>query len=644
MVDKIRKREKKLYEPTNPIVLGLIIFSVTTLLFYLMPRELWFREDDLGTIINGLVKDWNSFFRVFTADCRSFICPINYQRSLPNVLSGLLRPMQNLVFSLIHSVVGLNAWTFYGVHVMFHAANAALFFFLSHYWMPLNYSVFAGLLFAFFPSVSWLTWAATLQNSLAVFFILLTMLCVYSHAKSFSLVWQGVAGVLFFCSLLSRETGVLLPLWFFFGAYLFIAPATMSFVSRCKIAFSYTWVFFAVNALYFLLRLWSFGVSTLSRSFNTIALHFPFLSKLLGLVNHNDVSIAVNAAASATPDQVAAIKKIPIAYTFGAKIFNAGYIIVSRFFSWISALFNYSAVSRLDHFFGIILFTLFGLLMWWAYKNYRIQFIWLITGLGCLAWPGIVAYPSPRYINGMFPLLIFFVVYGVYLFLREHRRDSLHGFMGGVAIFCGVALVFYGGYQNYCQIDKEGRLWVSGKKRFDDFFKRHNFDGKRRFVVLGSPFTSDIQSIFQAYLHNMCVTVVHEPFATFAQKGCMGCRQEYQVIGVSSKITTINGGFRFTSHDHEKCGWWLRFSDHPIQWSQANRCYQLTPQQYKQGKWYPCSIGKFKINSMISSDCVADIEFVIDKQWFDQDTVFVTWDSLNGSYKLLDASHLLTQS
>lgn len=157
---------------------SVIIFVLTFCLLGFAVDTFWFREDDLGTILNGIIRSWDDFVRVFSADCRSFITPANYQRTSPNVISGFLRPMQNALFSVVYYFWGVSPHAYLLTHVAFHAANTALFFILCSLFLPLGYSWLAGLMFAFYPNISWLTWIGTVQNSLATFFYYSLVYCL----------------------------------------------------------------------------------------------------------------------------------------------------------------------------------------------------------------------------------------------------------------------------------------------------------------------------------------------------------------------------------------------------------------------------------------------------------------------------------
>lgn len=615
-----------------------ILFTLTFVLLGFAVDKIWFREDDLGTILNGIIRSWDDLIRVFSADCRSFITPANYQRTVPNVISGFLRPIQNVVFSVVYYFWGVEPQAYYLTHVAFHAANATLFFVLCSIFMPVTFSFAAGMLFAFYPDVAWLPWIGTVQNSLATFFLLLTcLLCLHRRLI--------LAGFTFLCSLLSRESGILLPCWFFLGAYLFASSDYPKLGEKLKRALSYTWIFSLANGIYALMRLWSFGCATLPRTLRNAVLRYPWLSQYLGSnpvptsTPATEIAAAVHQAASVATQPIEPVSSAVVAHAtpFFQSLLNR---LSAVFQSWAKSLFNIPIWTEAQMWWAVIGVTALVIFLCYAYRNHKALLFWLTFGAACTLWPGVLAYPSPRYINLVYPFVVFIVVYAVWLVYSRTANARARVVIAG--LFCCAAgwMVGKGIYINRCSLRSVAYDRYVYKQRFDDFFERYTFDRDARFVLLSSPFVSDIQSIFQAYLGNLDSVVVFDPFGTLAERGNMGCRKEYQVTDVESEIVPIPGGFRLISHDKEHCGWWLRFSDFPIAWSPEHRAYQWMKEPYRPGVWYGCSVGSFMINGMVDDDCVYDISFVFDRQWVDERTVFVAWDSMSGEYYVVDGSHL----
>jgi hypothetical protein len=263
------------------IILGLVIFTLTFIACAYAVKELWFREDDLGQIINGIIRGWDDFLRVFSSDERDLIVPINYRRSNPNFISAFVRPLKNIFFPITYYCYGLDVYAYYRLHVLVHALNAALFFYTLNLFVPLGFAFLGGCMFSFFPDVSWLVWIATLHNSLATLFLLLSFLAYYAFWKRkqntiIALPFFVLSGTMFFLSLLSRENGIFYPFWIFSGVFLllFDQRPKMSFFKQTLLTFkkalTYTWIFFFVHGLYVAMRFYFFGTGTFSRTFHNL--------------------------------------------------------------------------------------------------------------------------------------------------------------------------------------------------------------------------------------------------------------------------------------------------------------------------------------------------------------------------------------
>ena len=592
-------------------------------------NQTWFREDDLGTLINGRVEDWASAVRVFFTDCRSFITPCNYQRTVPNFISALWRPLQNYIFSLIFYIFGPKSMAFYFLQVAFHAANAFLLFILYSLFVPLGLAFFGGLLFAFYPDVGWMIWASTLQNSLSVFFLILMMLCLSKlirlyNGLSFNLFdpLYLLAGGCYFFSLLSRESGIFLPAWLCSGVFIYLMmTANPRFWSKAWQSIKICWVFFASNIAYFLLRIWAFGFGTLDRTFANLFIRFPFLNNIFAPTQN-----IVNQAASQ-------VSNMPISEPFAAVSTppNIFWTMWQKSILWLQAIFNILLQTRVDQICATIAVLALILFVIFAFKRQKLLLLWLILGLACLIWPSVLTYPSARYINAAYPMIVFIFIYSIYLFYNSNKN-----IIGGLfcCIFCVAAIILAGRglRSNIHKLEGFAHERVEYKKRFDKFFAQYKFKPDANFVLICSPYVSDIESIFQFYLNNYSVRLVFDPFSTVAESGVMGCNKDYRTVGVKSEITKITGGFRLTSHDEQRCGWWLRHSNFNVAWCAKERAYRWTDKPYIPGVWYECSIGHFMINKMANSDCVTDISFIYDSRWIDENTVFVAWNTQLGEY------------
>jgi hypothetical protein len=284
---------------------------------------------------------------------------------------------------------------------------------------------------------------------------------------------------------------------------------------------------------------------------------------------------------------------------------------------------------------GILFFV--SLLVLYAYRQHLKMLLFLLIGIVLMSWPAAMAYPCPRYLNTIYPVIVLLMVGACFLLYQKQATKKYAQFLLVIlSLFMIKGIIL-----NRAQLHHGAAVRARYKKRFDQFFAQHTFAPQTRFVVFGSPFVSDIQSIFQTYLNDTNVQVAHEPMTTLAEQGTFSCNGPYRTHDVASRLEPIEGGFRFISDDPEHCAWWIHFSDHPLAWSQDDYAYIWTAKNYQENVWYPCSLGKFKINHMLDGKYLTDVSFVFDQKWIDEQAVFVVWDTQNGRYIVLNIKHLL---
>jgi hypothetical protein len=613
--------------------LSLILFSITFIFFAQAGRDIWFSLDDLGNIINGLIQGISDFFRVFSQDERAYIYPANFTIPKANVISGFYRPLQHIPFTLIYKYFGFYAFAYYLTSVAFHALNTVLIFYLFSYYMPLIFAFLSGLVFAFGPILDWITWISCLHNFMALFFMLLALLFFRLFCISSKLRWQFLAALMFLFSIISRENTIMLGLWLFCGVFL-LTPS--GFWQRLKFAIKQTWMFFVVYFSYFLLRLNAFGLSSLDRTFNNLILKYPVLRNFLGV--QVQVAGTYGPTCSQIPHAENCLHK-PLVVSlsnhlsgWGESLLNKLAALKSVFSQWGMGLLNINFDNVLIFLLGccLIIFII------WAYRKNLMLFFTLCLGFLFFIWPGIVAYPSPRYISAAYPFLIFIFFMAVYLISQRIERTSLRTLLFLIITLASVAYVCNGINKNFSGIKSICQETRRYRQKFADFFEKHKFDPDVNFIVMGSPFASDIQNVFQAFLSNLDLKLAFVRESCIAQRGTMGCNADYRTVGVRSKIERIGkNGFRFISLDKDHCCWWMNYSHFPLKWSEGDRAYVWSADHPQVGKWYDFSMGKFIINDRVGQHFVTDVTFLIDDVWIDDKTVFVVWDSHLGRYERL---------
>lgn len=634
----------------SKLFLSCFLFSITVVFFALVGRDVWFSLDDLGNIVNGLICSVKDFLRVFSQDERAYIYPINFTIPKANVISGFYRPLQHIPFTLIYKTFGFYAFAYYLTSVFFHALNTVLIFYLFSFYMPILLALLSGLVFAFAPTLDWITWISCLHNFMAVFFILLSLLFFRLFWNNKKWYWQALAAFMFLLSIISRENTIMLGIWLFCGAFLLMDKIfqSPSFWQRVKFAFKQTWLFGVVYFIYFFLRLNAFGVTSLERTLNNLLLKYPVLGKFLfGTIKSSTaVSDAVVGCANAELSSGVGVQ-------VGSNVAQTVSNLSSAQFSWTHAVFsNLAGIKNILVTWGSSLLntdlshesTLFFVcclifFMIFAYRKHFRILLTLILGLLFFIWPGIVAYPNPRYISAGYPFLVFIFFLAVHFVLQNIEHRWIKVFIYLIVTTTCLYYIVNGINKNFSGIRHACKETQKYRQRFADFFDKHKFNSDANFIVIGSPFASDIQNVFQAFLDNLDIKLAFVREACIAQCGTMGCSGDYKIQGTSSVIERVflNGkrGFRLISQDKDHCCWWMNYSHFPLKWSEQDCAYVWTDKPLQVGQWYDFSMGNFIINDRVGQHFVTDVTFLIDDKWIDDKTVFVVWDSMLGNYSVL---------
>ena len=430
------------------------------------------------------------------------------------------------------------------------------------------------------------------------------------------------ASCMFFFSLLSRENGIFVPFWLASGYLLFFNKQNDSWLLLFKKALLATVPFFIALASYMGLRLWAFGFGSLPRTITNLWLRLKLFTgaNTVHLVQENAITL---------PGQSALASPAATSWLM---------LLEKKFFSWLSPLLMMSPVKQYDKLFMLFLTIVILYILIKAYKKEKALFCFLLIGIALNCWPGFVAYPCPRYLSTIYPIIAFMISYALYLLYKRYKR---HRISAAILLMISIGFLVRGTATNRYTIYRETHERLLYKQRFDKLFSGFTLPKDCSLVVvLSSPFVSDIQSIFHYYTKNYTLAVAHEPFATLAEQGSFGCRQAYRCIGVSSKIIPIPGGYRLVSEEQNACCWRLHFSDYPLAWSEKDRAYEWQEKPYLSDQWYNCSIGRFKINKRLDDACISDMSFFIDQRWLGPGTVFIAWDTMAGCYTQLDSHHL----
>lgn len=617
------------------LFLGSLIFIIVFCIFSFSIKSNWFFMDDLGIIINGLIKNFSDFIRVFTDDMRNYAVTYNFKSPKSNVISGFLRPMQNLFFSITYHLFGLNPYAYYLLQTFFHAINASLIFIIFSYWLPLELSFFGGLFYAFFPGQSWMLWLCSLQHNLSLFFFLLSaLLFIKWHKNQKNYLLCISSGISFLLSLLSRETHIFHIFWIFLIIYIFDSSKNTKFIYKIKNSISKTWIFFFSAFIYFLMRLYSFGIESLWRTINNRFIQFPFLKKLpfiSSLATNYVPEVSSHALANITPATHIAINNIQnIQPQLWEKIFTK---FQATFFKWSEVILNIPQINKTSIILAWILLISF---FYFAYKsNRKIMFFFLFSILFFI-WPSLITYPAQRYLHAAYPFFIFIILYGINLMIKKSGKSLFEIIiLACIITFISISFTksFYSNFRSLLntKANKEGSTHYK-------LFQENKFKKGTHFIVLSVPLESDMEQIFQVHGNDPTIKVAYEIISTIASDGFQECTGGYQMSYVKSKVKPIENGFRFISLD-KRCAWNLH-AYQPVRWSNDEYAYVLHPEPFKKNTWHEFSMGKFIINKITPQYYATDISYVFNKKYLIPNTVFVHWDTNDGKYKVLNSSHI----
>ena len=161
---------------------------------------------------NPLVTDWGQIPRIFQHHIWAFA---------GGQTSNYYRPVQTLVYLVLHSIFGFDPLAFHLFQVLIHAANTLLVYRLARRLLKsAEGALVAGVLFAVHPiHCEAVDWIAVLPDVMLTLVALVALL-LFVRFDAPRGPWIAVLTLLYFLALLVKETGVmLLPL---FAAYEFL--------------------------------------------------------------------------------------------------------------------------------------------------------------------------------------------------------------------------------------------------------------------------------------------------------------------------------------------------------------------------------------------------------------------------------------
>ncbi len=161
-----------------------------------------------------------SFYNGFVMDDEIIIVNNPQTLSLRNVPDVLLapdlvkpyyRPLNRASYLLDYQLAGMNPAWYHGVNIIIHLGNVLLLYLVCRKFMPeRNAALITALLFAVHPlNTEAVNFISARNTLLALFFSLASLLTVV-QAREKGIRWPLLSALLFFCGLMSKETGFML--------------------------------------------------------------------------------------------------------------------------------------------------------------------------------------------------------------------------------------------------------------------------------------------------------------------------------------------------------------------------------------------------------------------------------------------------
>ncbi len=206
----------------------------------------------------------------------------------PDVIKPYYRPLNRASYLLDYQLAGLNPAWYHAVGIMVHLGNAILLFLVaSRLLADRKAALIAALLFAVHPVNSEAVNFISTRNTLLAGFFSLASLLAFLRAREQGKQWPILSALLFFCGLLSKETGLMLL--GVFALYTVVQlPGDTPSPKRAG-RFASLLPYLLVTILYFAMRFYSLhgmvGASVPANGiFSRLAMNYHIIPQYLGLL------------------------------------------------------------------------------------------------------------------------------------------------------------------------------------------------------------------------------------------------------------------------------------------------------------------------------------------------------------------------
>lgn len=176
---------------------ALLVLAAATLLVYAVSMYNGFVLDDEVIIVNNPQ----------TLNLRS----IPDVLLSPDVVKPYYRPLNRATYLLDYQLAGMNPAWYHGVNIIIHLGNVILLYLVCLRFLPdRSAALIAALLFAVHPVNTEAVNFISARNTLLALFFSLASLLTFVKARERGLRWPFLSALLFFCALMSKETGFML--------------------------------------------------------------------------------------------------------------------------------------------------------------------------------------------------------------------------------------------------------------------------------------------------------------------------------------------------------------------------------------------------------------------------------------------------
>lgn len=204
----------------NMLIVMVTVFLIASLVVLALPYTSWgFITDDFGLVWHSRVESLCELGKFFTEmGLHTFMQPINYMPSEQSFFAVLYRPLLYVFYGIQYLLFGFSAYGYMIVSALLHGINAVLVWLIFRKYFSKTIAALGAGYFLFHLSMlNWFGWVTAQQHLLALFFSLLVFICYQCFIDSQRKIYLFSAIALVACSLLTRETLIVLPVWVVFA-------------------------------------------------------------------------------------------------------------------------------------------------------------------------------------------------------------------------------------------------------------------------------------------------------------------------------------------------------------------------------------------------------------------------------------------